>query len=181
MKKELNPEIFGDYRGTTSSSVLDPLHSDQEVYLRDTSSSGNRSTEAHFISAAKQILDLKTQIQLITEQMNRVVLTLNESNKTIHSKFEKIQQVLLKMDQSYNGLTSETGKKLNQLETQLADRAMMETKIQEMVDRHNNVVHNFEVRMGQVQRILAEKEAQQISTQSALNEARMEMARLKGL
>jgi muramoyltetrapeptide carboxypeptidase LdcA involved in peptidoglycan recycling len=75
-----------------------------------------------------------------------------------------------------NGLIEQ---KVSAVLNQLGERKTMEMKMQEVVDRHNSVLRGFEQRLNQMQKVISDKEAQMIHAQAALNEAKMEIARLK--
>jgi hypothetical protein len=89
-----------------------------------------------------------------------------------HANFKTFDDVAFAM---------ESGQKISQLNQKLTERKSLEMKVQEMVDRHNNVIKSFEVRMGQLQKLLAEKDAMLVSAQATLNDAKMEITRLKRL
>lgn len=167
MQKELNPELFGEKK-----VAKNPLME----------SAGSLSTtNGNYLNTDRQILELRQQNQALAEQLNKVVGTVNELMKTSNLKFEKQQHLLSRLEQSHNGLATEAGQKITQLAHRVNERKSLDLKVQEMVDRHNNVIKSFEVRMNHLQKLLAEKEAQMITAQAALNEAKMEIARLKRL
>ena len=170
MHKELNPELFGEKKTARS---LNPSSG-----LDNASLAGN---SANILNTDRQIFELKTQNQALTDQLNKVVGTVNELIKTTNIKFERQQQMLVRLEQSHNGLAVEAGQKISQLTAKVNERKNLDTKIQEMVDRHNSVVKSFEVRMNHLQKLLAEKEGQMVAAQAALNETKMELARLKRL
>lgn len=165
MHKELNPELFGERRVSTGSKM-------------DTMSD---NSGMNFLNTDRQIHELKLQNQALNDQMNKIVGTVNELIKTSNIKFEKQAQLVARLEQSHNGLATEAGHKLNVFSQRLNERKTLDAKVHEMVDRHNNVVKSFEVRMNQLQKLLADKEAQMVVCQTALNEAKMEIARLKRL
>jgi hypothetical protein len=170
MQKELNPELFGDKKIMKSSSLMGAE-----------SSNSMANSQNSFLNTDRQIFERKSQNQMLADQMNKIVATVNELIKGNSSKFDRQQALLTRMEQSHNGLAVEAGQKITQLSQKLNERKGLDLKIHEMVDRHNNVIKSFEVRMNHLQKLLAEKEAQMISSQTALNEAKMELARLKRL
>ncbi len=170
MQKELNPELFGDKKIMKSSNLVGAENSNSMA-----------NSQNNFLNTDRQIFELKSQNQMLADQMNKIVATVNELIKNNSSKFDRQQALLTRMEQSHNGLAVEAGQKITQLSQKLNERKGLDLKIQEMVDRHNNVIKSFEVRMNHLQKLLAEKEAQMISGQAALNEAKMELARLKRL
>ncbi len=140
------------------------------------STSGN-----NYLNTDRQIFELKAQNQALAEQLNKVVGTVNELIKSSNMKFEKQHHLLHRLEQNHNGLATEAGQKITQLSQRVNERKSIDLKVQEMVDRHNNVIKSFEVRMNHLQKLLVEKEGQMVSCQAALNEAKMEIARLKRL
>ncbi len=101
--------------------------------------------------------------------------------KTTHLRLEKLQQQMVRFENSHNGLAQETGHKLAQIGHKFIERKSMDQKIQELVDRYSGVIKSFEVRMHHLQKLLSEKESQMMSAQAELNQAKMEIARLKRL
>jgi hypothetical protein len=166
MQKELNPELFGEKRVAKSVAM-------------ESAANLNAVNSGSYLNTDRQIFELKTQNQALVEQLNKVVATVNELIKATNVKQERHQSLLNRLEQSHNGLAMETGQKLSQLSNKVNERKALDMKVQEMVDRHNNVIKSFEVRMNHMQKLLAEKEAQTLSAQTALNDAKMEIARLK--
>lgn len=166
MHKELNPELFGEKK-IAKSPAMEAV--------------GTLNSTGSYLNTDRQIFELKAQNQALADQMNKIVGTVNELIKSSNAKFERQQALLTRLEQSHNGLATEAGQKITQLSQRVNERKSLDLKVQEMVDRHNNVIKSFEVRMNHLQKLLAEKEAQMISCQAALNEAKMEIARLKRL
>lgn len=167
MHKELNPELFGEKKISKNPMV----ESMQPVGVAANS----------YLNTDRQIFELKSQNQSLQEQLNKVVATMNELIKSTNMRHEKQAHMLTRLEQSHNGLALEAGQKISQLTQRANERRSVDMKVQEMVDRHNNVIKSFEVRMNHLQKLLAEKEGQMISCQAALNESKMEIARLKRL
>lgn len=168
MQKELNPELFGEKKNPTTTrkeGMMPPAPSSDPAYL----------------NTDRQIFELKNQMLNLNEQFSKIYQALNEANKNNHSRMERFQQNLSRLETSHNGLALEAGQKLQQINNKLSERKALDGKIQEMVDRHNNVIKSFEVRLNHMQKLLAEKEAQTAAAYAALNEAKMEIARLKRL
>lgn len=167
MHKELNPELFGEKKMMKTPTIEN--------------SGGMSAGPNSYLNTDRQIYELKAQNQALADQLQKVVTTMNELIKTSNIKFEKQAQLLTRLEQSHNGLATEAGQKITQLNNRVNERRGLEMKVQEMVDRHNNVIKSFEVRMNHLQKLLVEKEGQMVSAQAALNETKMEIARLKRL
>ena len=65
--------------------------------------------------------------------------------------------------------------------TRISDYARMEMRIQEMLEKHNQVVRGFEMKMQQMKRSLDEQNLKTLGFAEALDEARRELARIKRL
>lgn len=159
MQKELNPELFGENQ--TKSRVFEPPAANQVNLLE------------------QRVAESRVQIQQLSENLAKVVSQINEFIRNSQSKFERMNQAIARLEQNGQALNIEAAQKINQIHNRLGERKTMDLKIQEMIDRHNSVLRSFEVRLQQMQKILTEKEAQLVASQSALNETKMEIARLK--
>ncbi len=166
MQKELNPELFGEKKS--------PLPARREPLVPPAP-----SADPAYLNTDRQIFELKSQILNINEQLSKISQAMNEANKNGSARMERFQQGLSRLEASHNGLAIEAGQKIQQINHKLVERKTLDMKIQEMVDRHNNVIKSFEVRLNHMQRLLAEKEAQTSAAYASLNEAKMEIARLK--
>ncbi len=157
MQRELNPDLFGEKRLSVEAPAI----------------VGDKVPEADFLDIDRQILELRTQQQKMQGQ-------LTDHAKGTNVKLERMQQLLSRLETSHNGLTQEIGNRLSQMQQHLIERASVDEKTREMMDRHHQMVQSFESRMSQMQRILQEKEAQLSHSLQALSEAKSEIARLKG-
>jgi DNA repair exonuclease SbcCD ATPase subunit len=135
--------------------------------------------EATVDPKADQINELKLQNHFLSEQLKKVVDSMNELIKHTNVKFDRVHQSVQRLEQTHNAMADETGVKFAHMTQKVAERRTLDAKVQEMVDRHNNVLKTYEVRMQQLQRLLSEKEAQVIGAHAALNEVKMDIARLK--
>lgn len=167
MQKELNPDIFGERR-TPAKATVEANHSP----IPDTTG---------FLNTDRQIMELRQHVTTVGEELKKMSAQVQEFIKVSHLKIERLTQQMQRLEQSHNGMVQETGHKMSQMGQRLSERKALDSKIQEMVDRHTNVIKSFEVRMNHLQRLLSEKENQAISAQTALNEAKMEISRLKRL
>ncbi len=157
MQKELNPELFGEKR------LVDNLN---------TSVVGETLAEPDFLNIDLQILDLKNSQQ-------KVLVQTADHAKGTNLKLERLQQQLTRLEVAHNQLVQEIGQRLNQMQQRIVERASYDEKTREMFDRHNQVLQSFEAKVMQLQRHLAEREAQLGGALQTLNDAKMEIARLK--
>lgn len=160
LQKQLNPELFGDISGS-KPRVMDVPAANQAFVTE------------------QRVADIKVHVAKLTESFSRVVGQMNEFMKNTQGKFETVQQTLHKLEQNDQLLNMETAQRINHIQNKMAERHQMDMKVQEMIDRHNSVLRSYELRMNQMQKMMAEKEATLISAQGALNEAKMEIMKLK--
>lgn len=170
MHRELNPELFGE--GTSSRSHRPDSGA---------SASGGPSETATHSGLDRQVHELRLAMAAMAEEMRKVSLQVQEFMKTSHLRMERLQQQVLRIEQSHNGMAQEVGQKFHTLGLRLGERKTLDQKTQELMDRHGQIVKSFEVRMNHLQRLLSEKESQFMNAQAALNEMKMELSRLKRL
>jgi chromosome segregation ATPase len=135
----------------------------------------------HLMQTEQKIQEVKSQLSTLSEHFGQWTNNYSEFAKSAHLKFERIYQALQKLEANDHLIVTETSQKFSRINERFAERKSVDAKIQEMIDRHNSVLKSFEMRMSQMQRQLAEKEATLISAQAALNETKMELSRLKRL
>ncbi len=161
MQKELNPELFGE------------MHIKSRVLEQPAASSNQMNVLEH------KVAETRAQVQMVSENLAKIVAQINEFIRSSQAKFDRLNQMVQRLEQNNSALTAEAAQKITQIHNRMSERKTMEIKIQEMMDRHNSVLRSFEVRLAQMQKLLSEKEAQLVASQSALNETKMEIARLK--
>lgn len=170
MQKELNLELFNEQTRNLDLVSFQPLNNNLNV-----------ETEPAFLNNDKKILELKKANQELQETVNQLKTQFQEYIKNTNLKVEKLSSQIQRLEQNHNGLAHEANQKITQLIHKVSERRIVDSKIEEMVDRHNNLLKTYEVRLNHLQRLISEKETQQLQTQATLNEAKMEIARLKRL
>jgi len=163
--RELNPALFGEVAGR--SKVIE----------------GSLQNELpHLMQNDQKLNDIKIQVSAMAENLGILNQHMQEWArwaKTTDSRFDRINNQMAKLEQNDHYIVNEAAQKFSHINTRFGERKSIDIKTQEMMDRHNSVLKSFEMRLTQLQRILAEKEAQLLTTTAALNEAKMEIARLK--
>ncbi len=165
MQKELNPELFGT--GVTATSR----------YHENEPKTAQRQT----LQLEEKIAEIRTQVKFAMDQMASLVGQVNEYIKSSQKSFERLHASIKHVETTEKTDYSEIGQRLSHVHQRLNERKSMDAKVQEMIDRHNGVLRSYEVRMNHLQKLLAEKDAQVLTTQANLNELKMEISRLKRL
>ena len=107
-----------------------------------------------------QAADLRTQVQQIQFELKKLQTQYGQQSKEIASFHDEVNA------------------KFTQVASRLAEKKLHDQKIQELVDRHNQVIKTFEVRLVHFQNLLLEKERLLAQTKSELNSAKMEISRI---
>ena len=121
----------------------------------------------------------RAELKKIEERFEVVNDRVTEMIKTSTLKGEKVSQRVAQAEGRIETLAQEIRSKYAQLSGRVTERNLMETEVQSMLDRHNQVVRNFENRMTQMQRLIENQQMLLMNSQAALEEARRELARLK--
>lgn len=96
-------------------------------------------------------------------------------------KINRIAQKMTYLEDRFDGLTQEVRANNTKLSGRFTERALAETKIEALIERQNSMINAFEKRMNQMGKTLEDAQMQLLRTQSALEEARKEIAKLKKL
>lgn len=164
MSKELDPSLFGE--GAWASPR------------------GLEKTKTGFDAVAhveQKIADMRVQHRELKEEMARLASHLDEFKHSSNTKFDRLAQQIARLEGLQAKVHQEVTTRVSQIHSRLGERQSVDMKVQEMIDRHQAMLRSAEMRMQQMQKILAEKEAQMMSAQMSLNDARIEIARLKRL
>lgn len=102
---------------------------------------------------------------------------LNESKL----KMNRIAQKMANFEDRIDGITQEMRVAHSKLSSRFNERGLAEHKIEALIERQNAMINNFEKRMTQMAKVVEESQLQLVRTQSALEDARREIAKLKRL
>ncbi len=183
MKREIDRSLFGaspdwqtDLRPSSSSPVR-KVHRDEhlEDLFPGAQSEMNIRTEVE----GRQVEKLRSKVDRMEVTIEKMATRLEELGKVSHLKSERLAQAIARSDEHMTKMAQDLSAKVAQLTGKVNERRLVETKVQEMVDRHNQIVHTFEQRMSQLQKLLSEKELHLAGYHSALEEARQTISRLK--
>ncbi len=168
MQKELNPDLFGDI--STGQARIVQKSSSQPGGAKD----WNLAMEMD-----RKMVDLRGQIQSIADQMNRFGKQVHEAMRGQQKSIEALQQDLKRIELQQDQMAQDSSQNQQKFHNQTHEGRQLEVKMGQMIDRHQTILRNFEVRVNQLQRIIQEKDNQLLSMQSTLVEAKGELARLK--
>lgn len=96
-------------------------------------------------------------------------------------RFERLTGAQTRLEDYVKSMLQEAASKFALLGGKLSERKAADVKIQEMIDRHSQLVQGYEMRLSQLQKVSAEQEMQLMTARTELREAQRELARLKRL
>lgn len=183
-KRELNPALFG------GRSALIPNEADASEFSSAAFSRAPRDNQGQLrppflpgeVKALEaQVQSLKNQLQTLERKVDQGLFHSSESAKALNQRFDRAHQQMVRVEESQSRAAQDNAQKQAFLLGKINERRLTETQFQEMLDRHNMIVRNFENRLAQLNKLLQDQEMQIHNSQAALDEARNEIARLKRL
>lgn len=108
-------------------------------------------------------------------------LKLDDAAKVSQTKAELFLQKLGSLESRFEALSQDLKSKYSGLTGKMTERNLTDMKTQALMDRHTQLLRQFEQRVSQLQRIVEEQEYQILNYKSALEEARKELQRIKKL
>lgn len=189
MQPELNPQIFGVQTqseknpsnrgmGSPSQGILPdlrmptkPMNSPLNSPASPTEHSSEVKNLAHQVAVLKMAL---LQSEKRNDSLNGKV---EELVKMLNNRFERFSQAIVRSEELQAKSYQETSGRLAQMSAKVNERRVNDTKIQELIDRHNTIVRNFENRLHSLQRLVSEQEMVLLNSQAALEETRAELAK----
>ena len=174
MPRELNPELFVDPVGSSTQPApvkpRAPMVPDKiEMDMAD----------LQIISA--QIDHLKKRMSAMDQAMAKTQAQIEEIQQSNQLEFDRFKSAINKFEDYVKKGFQDMNYKFVDMKKSLTQRKLGEEKIESLIDRHNQMVQSFEVRMNQLKQVTKEQEIQLMNSRAAINESRLEIERLKRL
>lgn len=155
MARTLNPQIFGQ------QAVAQPSGQPQMQIL-------DSSPNLH----ARKMRELEVQNETLNQKIEKWVQILD-------GKIQKIQNSQKNLNDQFKMSTDNVAQQNAIILSKMNERRTADAKVQELVDRHNQLVHNFELRLSQLQKVTNEQEMKLMAYQSTYDEILREIRNLK--
>jgi hypothetical protein len=104
-------------------------------------------------------------------------LQFNELIKGTQTRIDRMQTAAQETEERAKRREQEQLEKWSMVSSKLSDRKSFELKVQEMIDRHNSLVRNFENKLASAQRLVAHQELTQHNSNALIEDLRAELAR----
>lgn len=165
MPRELNPDLFGMRKMTAtvgigpSSSQVGTSGTIDMPSLSPKPPGDIETTEAF----RRKIRELENQIQVLNQRMEKMAAH-------IEQKMQHHQNSQKSLEMSIKNSFQEVAKNQAATTSKMTQSRVSDAKIQDMVDRHNQLVLGFEQRMIAAQKVTSEQEMKLMTYQSTIDE-----------
>lgn len=176
MPRELNPDLFG-MRRMTATVGLPSTGGMQGGAMQpgaEMPSLSPRPPEQVETTEAfrRKIRDLENQIQVLTQRMEKMA-------QHVEQRLTHSQNSQKSLEMSIKNSFQEVAKNQATTTSKMTERRVSDAKIQDMVDRHNQLVLNFEQRMQAAQKVTSEQEMKLMTYQATIDEILREIRNFK--
>lgn len=181
MHRELNPQLFGNQTQVEKiGQPVDPQKPAQGIM-------GQGGQKPHTPADTRAVpypnVDVKalehqmSTLKLAFMQMERKMETtanrLEELARTTYGRLDRFAQAFARMEEINNNREQDNTTKFANVFAKVNERKLSDVKVQELVDRHNTIIRNFENRLLSLQRVISEQEMTLHNAQAALEESRI--------
>lgn len=128
-----------------------------------------------------QVQQIKAVLQQYERRLDQLSARQNEISRDSQSRLDRFEQQMIRLEDGISRLTNDTSQRLASLAGRINERKVTDSKVQELMDRHNLMLRNFENRLASMQKLAADQEQALLSAFAALEDARAELSRLKRL
>lgn len=182
MSRELDPQLFGNpglnaptaNRGALGLEALPP-----EPRVEPGRPVPFPAIDLKVLEA--QMTQTRVVMQQFDKRMDHLSARLGEVARDSQARLDQYGQQLIRLEEGLARLTRDTADRLAAIVARVNERKVQDSKIQEMMDRHNLLVRNSENRLDALQKLTGDQEQALLSAFAALEDARAELARLKRL
>jgi chromosome segregation ATPase len=183
MHRELNPQLFGTQSHAEKiGQHVGPQQAAPGIMGKGAEAAAAQARQVPYppidIKAIEhQINTLKVALMQMEKRVDSIASRSEDMMRTVHGRLERFSQAIGRLDEVQTQYQQENTGKFAQIAAKVNERKVSDTKVQELVDRHNMVIRNFENRLLSLQRVVSEQEMALHNAQAALEEARAELQR----
>ena len=141
----------------------------------------SESPNWNFVQEQEKDIDSGPAVPQNNEELNDLKAEIIEIQKTSKLKSDRFNQSLQRLENHQSQLAADISEKFALLLQKLTEQKKYDQKVQDIVDRHNNLLKGYEVRLNQMQKLLIQKEQDYVEATTTLKELKAEITRLKRL
>ena len=182
MHRELNPQLFGNQTQVEKiGQPVDPQKPAQGIMgsggtQRPHTPADTRSVPYPSVDVKAlehQMATLKLAFMQIERKVETTANRLEELGRTTYARLDRFAQAFARMEEINNNREQDNTSKFANVFAKVNERKLTDSKVQELVDRHNTIIRNFENRLLSLQRVISEQEMALHNAQAALEESRI--------
>lgn len=179
MHREINPQLFGNQSAV--EKIGQPVDSSQPAHGIMGRPPESRPSVPYgpneIRSMEQQISTLRSALSHSEKRAETFALKLEEISRLVHARLDRFSQAIVRMEEIQSATHQDTIGKIAQIVAKVNERKVSDNKVQELIDRHNTIIRNFENRLHSLQRLVSEQEMTLHNSQAALEETRAELAK----
>ncbi|OYZ22221.1 MAG: hypothetical protein B7Y39_07960 [Bdellovibrio sp. 28-41-41] len=168
MKKELNYTFFDINAGLPAKPVFNQPPPANWNFAQDQEKLALTSVPTPEISGNQN-------------EMADVKMEIIEIQKASKLRTDRYNLSLQRLEAQQNQMANDISEKFALLLQKMNEQKKYDQKVQDIVDRHNNLLKGYEVRLNQMQKLLMQKEQDYVEAVTSLKELKAEIGRLKRL
>jgi hypothetical protein len=157
MSRQINPHIFGENM--------------------DTSQTGSSFAPLPMMEEGVSLKELGE----IHEKLEKQKYETDQVLKSLSVRLDKGLQKASFLEERLNYIIKEVNERLTFVMTQVKEKSFSETKIEALIERHNQIVQSFELRISQSQKLIENQSLQLSKQQTLIDDARRQIEKLKRL
>lgn len=189
MHKELNPNLFlqqqqqmqpQQQQMSQAQFQQQPISSQMVPY--DINPAITPPVEAMMnkaVTTSEEVHVLRRQVFRQQEQITKLSHHLLEQNKSQQLKYERTAQAITRMEQGNVSFAQDISEKIAQISSRISERKAVDLKIQDLIEQQNIMLKTNDDRIQKLQKYITEKDIQMNNLVMAMQEAQMEIQRLK--
>ncbi len=120
----------------------------------------------------RKVSEIESQIEIVNQKLDRWAQLMEQKIQQLNTSQKALGEQMKNMAENFSKQTANLSSKLN-------ERRMMDSKTQEMIDRHNQIVNTFEMRFQHLQKVTTEQEIKLMTYHSTYDEVLREIRGLK--
>lgn len=152
MKKELTPGLFGDFQEGRRSASYDI--------------SGLELSSLSQVAEAKR---LEKRVEVLSAEVRTKQ---EEAHRTYQVRYDEFIKKLNTLESRFESLSQDLHSKFAHLTSKMTERNLTDNKTQALIDRHTQLMRQFEARVAQLQRVIEEQDFQILNYKAALEDIR---------
>ena len=179
MSRELNRELFGELTAITTAPAPRPAPA-------QTPAPPTRSSDGLAIATTEDLKVIGFQVESMGRKLKEFESKIEmlsakweEFSQMAKLRFERIQGHFQRQSEGMQSSFRDVHNKVATVASRINERKMVDSSMQDMMDRHNQVVETLETRLEQMQKVITEQELELMHSKSEMRDLLKEFAKLR--